>query len=210
MKNVNRQNRQSKSTLRSRQALATAKMITTAAKSLFLEQGYTGTTIEAIAGRAEVAVSTVYAVFGSKRGILRSLRTAWHEHSQIRQITLGDPGVSEPEELLEQLAQATYRQWQSGLEVLIIYKGAAAADPEAAAELKEALQGRRKALETFAQSLAPHLRSGLDPAHAAAILQALCLPEVFNELVQHAGWSAKAYQDWLSHAMKRELLEEAE
>lgn len=208
MSNVNRQNRQSKSTLRSRQAQATAKMITAAAKTLFLEQGYTGTTIEAIAGRAEVAVSTVYAVFGSKRGILRSLRTAWHEHSQIRQITLGDPGGAGPEERLEQLAKATCRQWQAGSEVLIIYNGAAAADPEAAAELTEALQGRRKALETFALSLTPHLRSGLDPSHAAAILLALSLPEVFNELVRNSGWSAETYQDWLFHAMKRELLEE--
>ena len=210
MKNVNRQFRQTKSTLRQRQAQATAKMITAAAKDLFLEQGYTSTTIEAIAERAEVAISTVYAVFGSKRGILRSIRTAWHERSQIRQITLGDPGGADPEERLEQLAQATYQQWQAGSEVLIIYKGAAAADPEAAAELTEALQGRRKALETFALSLAPHLRNGLDPPHAAAILQALCLPEVFNELVRHSGWSAEAYQTWLSQTLKRELLEKAE
>ena len=141
MKAVNRQNRQTKSTLRQRQAQATAKMITAAAKDLFLEQGYTATTIEAIAGRAEVAVSTVYAVFGSKRGILRSSRAAWHERSQIQQITFGDPGGVEPEERLEQLAQATYRQWQAGVEILIIYNGAAAADPEAAAELHGSFKG---------------------------------------------------------------------
>jgi AcrR family transcriptional regulator len=181
-------------------------MIVEAAKALFLERGYTGTTIEAIAGRADVAASTVYAVFGSKRGILRAIRTAWHERSHIRDVTYGDPGEAGPEERVEQLAQATRQQWETGAEVIAIYNGAAAADPEAAAELSEALHGRRKGMETFALSLAPHLRPGLDTARAAAILQALCLPEVFNELVRHSGWSGETYQAWLSRTLKRELL----
>lgn len=197
-----------RSTLRQRQAQATADMIVAAAKALFLQQGYTGATIEAIAGRAEVAVSTVYAVFGSKRGILRAIRMAWHERSQIRDVTYGDPGEAGPEERLEQLAQATRRQWESGAEVIAIYNGAAAADPEAAAELSEALQGRAKAMVNFAKSLAPHLRPGLDAARAAAMLQAFCLPEVFNQLVRQSGWSADEYQAWLSQALKRDLLGE--
>lgn len=206
MDTVKRQKRQIKSSLRQRQAQATASLIVTAAKALFLERGYTGTTMEAIAERADVAVSTVYAVFASKRGILRAIRSAWHEVSHIRDVTYGNPGGAGPEERLEKLARASRQQWESGTEVITIYKGAAAADPEAAAELSEALAGRRRGMETFAKSLEPHLRPGLDIAHAAAILQALCLPEVFSELVQHSGWSADAYQTWLVHALKRELL----
>lgn len=177
-----------------------------AAKELFLKQGYTGTTIEVIAEQAGVAVSTVYAVFGSKRGILRAIRTAWHEGSRIREVVYSDPGEAGPEERLEKLAKATRQQWETGVEVTAIYNGAAAADPDAAAELSEALSGRRKGMETFASSLGPYLRTGLDTARAAAILQALCLPEVFSELVRHSGWSVDAYQDWLSQALKRELL----
>jgi AcrR family transcriptional regulator len=210
MNNVNRQKRQTKSTLRQRQAQATASMIVAAAKALFLEQGYAVATIEAIAGRAGVAVSTVYAVFGSKRGILRAIRTAWHEGSRIREVVYSEPGAARAEERLEQLAQATRQQWETGVEVIAIYNGAAAADPEAAAELSEALKGRRKGMETFALSLEPHLRPGLATARAAAIIQALCLPEVFNELVRHSGWSAEAYQAWLSQTLKRELLEESQ
>lgn len=195
-----------KSTLRQRQAQATASMIVTAAKDLFLERGYSGTTIEAIAERAGVAVSTVYAVFGSKRGILRAIRTAWHERSHIRDVTVGGLGGSQPEERLEQLAQATRRQWETGAEVIAIYQGAAAADPEAAAELSQALEGRRKAMETFAQSLEPHLRPGLDVARAAAILQALCMAEVYHELVRRSSWSAEDYQAWLAQTLKSALL----
>jgi AcrR family transcriptional regulator len=194
------------STLRQRQAQATANMIVAAAKALFLEQGYTGATIEAIAERAGVAVSTVYAIFGSKRGILRAIRSAWHEISRIRDVTYGDPGEERPEDRLQKLAQATRQQWETGAEVTAIYNGAAAADPEAAAELSEALMGRRKAMENFAKSLEQYLRPGLDTTRATAILLALCLPEVFNELVRNSNWSAEAYQVWLSQTLKRELL----
>ena len=207
---VKMQKRQIRSTLRQRQAQATANMIAAAAKTLFLERGYTGTTIEAIAERAEVAVSTVYAVFGSKRVILRAIRSAWHERSHIREVTYGDPGEARPVERLEKLAQATRLQWETGSEVIAIYNGAAAADAEAAAELSQALEGRRRGMETFAKSLAPHLRPGLDVEHATAILQALCLPEVFNELVRHSGWPGEAYQAWLAQTLKRELLDGTE
>ena len=63
-------------------------------------------------------------------------------------------------------------------------------------------------MENFANGLEPHLRPGLDTTRAAAILQALCLPEVFNELVRDSGWPAEDYQAWLSQILKRELLEE--
>jgi hypothetical protein len=90
--------------------------------------------------------------------------------------------------------------------VVAIYQSAAAADPEAAAELKEALAGRRKALEHYAATLAPYLRPGVDVAQAGAIIQALCLAEVYHQLVRESGWTADEYQSWLVEVMKRELL----
>ena len=182
-------------------------MIVTAAQALFLEQGYICTTIEVIAERAGVATSTVYAIFGSKRGILRAIRDTWHERTHIREVLNSSQQSANPAERLEQLAEATRRQWEMGAEVTAIYTGAAAADPRAAAELTQALAGRREGLQSFAKSLEPHLRPGLDAAHAASILQALCLPEVFDELVRHSGWSADEYQAWLAKTLKNELLE---
>jgi AcrR family transcriptional regulator len=200
-------NNQVKITHRQRQAQATRDMIVTAAQALFLEQGYICTTIEAIADRAGVATSTVYAIFGSKRGILRAIRDSWHERTHIREVLNSSLETTSPELRLEQLAEATRKQWQMGAEVTAIYTGAAAADPRAAAELTQALSGRREGLLTFAISLGPHLRSGLDATHAASILQALCLPEVFDELVRHSGWSVDEYQIWLVKTLKSQLLE---
>lgn len=199
-------NHQTKITHRQRQAQATRSMIVAAAQALFLEQGYICTTIDAIAERAGVATSTVYAIFGSKRGILRAIRDTWHERSHIREVLNSTIQPSTPNERLEQLAQATRKQWEMGAEVTAIYTGAAAADPRAAAELTQALVGRREGLQSFAKSLEPHLRPGLDATHAASILQALCLPEVFDELVRRSGWSVDEYQAWLAQTLKLEIL----
>ncbi|NJD60208.1 MAG: hypothetical protein C3F13_06450 [Anaerolineales bacterium] len=199
-------NTQTKISHRQRQAQETRKMIVAAAQELFLEQGYICTTIDAIAERAGVATSTVYAIFGSKRGILRAIRDSWHERTHIREVLNSSQASASPEERLDQLAEATRKQWEMGAEVTAIYTGAAAADPRAAAELTQALIGRREGLQTFAKSLEPHLRAGLDATHAASILQALCLPEVFDELVRHSGWSIDEYQIWLVKTLKSQLL----
>ena len=192
--------------LRQRQALETRRLILEAARILFLKAGYTATTIEAIATRAGVAVSTVYAAFGSKRAILRGIRTAWHESSQIREVVFSTPSDLDPSSRLRRFAHATRRQWETGSSVLAIYRGAAAADREAAAELAEALRGRRTSLDTFTRSLGPALRSDLPLERASAVLRALCLPEVYEELVVESGWSEDEYESWLSAALARELL----
>jgi len=198
--------RQTKRTLRQRQAEATRGLILSAAQELFANRGYAGTTVEAIADRAGVAVSTVYAVYGSKRSLLRAIRLAWHERSHIRDVAYSQQDEAEAKDRLDQLASATRHQWETGSEVIAIYTGAASADPEAASELREAIEGRRKGMRAFAASIKPSLREDLDEEEAADILQALCLPEVFYELVKHAGWDPDAYQAWLAQVMKRELL----
>jgi AcrR family transcriptional regulator len=203
MENVNNQK---KVTHRQRQAQATRSMIVAAAQVLFLDQGYICTTIEAIAEKAGVATSTVYAIFGSKRGILRAIRDRWHEHSYIREVLINADQSAGPDERLDQLAQATRKQWEIGAEVTAIYTGAAAADRKAAAELAQVLVSRREGLQGFAKSLEAHLRPGLDVSHAAAILQAVRLPEVFDELVHHSGWSMDEYQVWLAQTLKKEIL----
>jgi AcrR family transcriptional regulator len=196
-----------KTTHRQRQAQATRNMIVTAAQALFLEQGYICTTMEAVAERAGVATSTVYAIFGSKRGILRAIHDTWHERTHIHEVLNNSQSSASPDVRLEQLAEATRKQWEIGAEVTAIYTGAAAADPRAAAELTQALVGRREGLQNFAKSMEPHLRPGLDAPHAASILQALCMPEVFDELVRHSGWSGDEYQAWLVHTLMSQLLE---
>jgi AcrR family transcriptional regulator len=193
-------------THRQRQALETRRLIAEAAKGLFLERGYAATTMEAIAGGAGVAVSTVYAVFKNKRAILTEIRMTWHEQTRAREINEEAAEQPDPGRRMEMVAHANRRQWEFGGTLVTIYKGAAAADREAAAELREALRGRRSALDRVVEGMEEALRPDLDVDRAAAILRALCQAEVYWELVEESGWSPDEYETWLSATLKQQLL----
>ena len=193
-------------THRQRQALETRRLISEAAGRLFLERGYAATTIDAIAGEAGVAVSTVYAAFKNKRAILKEIRLAWHDRTHAREINAEAAGQPDLERRLEMVANSNRRQWEIGAGLIAIYQGAAAADREAAAELEEALRGRRAALDRVVEGMEVALRPDLDVPRAAAILRALCRPEVYQDLVEESGWSPDEYESWLAETLKRELL----
>lgn len=193
-------------THRQRQALWTRRLIVDAARELFLEQGYSATTIEAIAEKAGVAVSTVYAAYKNKRTILRAIREAWHEQTQAREINEEASRQTDPKRRLSIVANATRRQWETGGAVVVVYQGAAAADREAAAELEEALRGRRTALDRIVEGMKEALRPDLEVDRAAAILRALCRAEVYRELVEESGWSPDEYEAWLFETLAEQLL----
>lgn len=193
-------------THRQRQALWTQRLIVDAARNLFLERGYTATTMDAIAKEAGVAVSTVYAIYKNKRAILHAIREAWHEQTHAREINEEASRQPDPERRLRMVAHASRRQWEAGGTLVAIYQGAAAADREAAAELREALRGRRAALDRVVEGMATALRPDLDVNRAAAILRALCRPEVYTELAEESGWSPDEYEAWLFETLKEQLL----
>jgi len=193
-------------THRQRQALATRQLIVDAACELFLEQGYLTTTIEAISARAGVAVSTVYAVFRNKRGILQAIRERWHQESGQRDIYRQAMEQQDPKRRLELAAYATRRQWESSSAMMAIYQAAAAADPDAAAELSTALQGRRSFLTQFIGGMSEQLRSDLSPARAVTIFYTLTQPTIYQDLVVEEGWSAEEYEIWLAETLQQQLL----
>ena len=193
-------------THRQRQALETRLLIAEAAGNLFLERGYAATTMDAIAGEAGVAVSTVYAAFKNKRAVLKEIRLAWHDRTRAREINAEAAGQSDPERRLEMVANANRRQWELGGGLIAIYQGAAAADRGAAAELEEALRGRRAALDRVVEGMGKSLRPGLGVNRAAGILRALCRAEVYQELVEESGWLPEEYESWLGETLKRQLL----
>lgn len=193
-------------THRQRQALETQRIIVQAAHDLFLERGYGATTIEAISEQAGVSISTVYTIYKNKRGILRAIREDWHLQSTQREIYKQAIEESAPDRKLQLAAHATRRQWETSLAMITIYRGAAAIDPEAADELQDALDGRRNGMRNFVQAIAPILRTGLDIDQAVAIYLALTRAELYQELVDIAGWSPDQYEQWLADLLRQQLL----
>ncbi len=193
-------------THRQRQALETQRLIVDASRDLFLREGYGATSIEAVAEQAGVAVSTVYALFKNKRGLLRAIREAWHLSSGQRDIYQDALAEDNPARRLDLAAHATRRQWETGAAMLAIYRSAAAVDAAAAAELAQSRAGRRANLGRFVATLEPSLRPDLSLDQAMAIFQALTLPEIYEELVEQGGWAAAAYEAWLAGSLKWQLL----
>jgi len=193
-------------THRQRQALQTRRLIVDAARGLFLERGYGVTTMEAIAGEAGVAVSTVYAIFKNKRAFLREIRSDLLDQARTREIHEEAREQEDPELRLEMMAHQNRRQWEFGGSMIAIHEGAAAVDREAAAELREVLSGRRRIMTRFVQEMKDALSPDLDVSRATAILLALCQPAVYRELVEESGWSPGEYEAWLSEALKEQLL----
>jgi len=196
-----------KTTHRQRQALATQTLIVEVSRGLFLQHGYGTTTIEAIAAEAGVAASTIYAIFKNKRGILRAIREVWHQESGQRDIYQAALEQADAVRRFELAAHASRCQWETGATMAAIYQGAAAVDPEAAAELAEALQGRRAYLTRFITASAPLLRPGLAAPQAAIIFRALTQAALYAELVEEGGWSPEDYEAWLAQILKQQLLE---
>lgn len=56
-----------------RRSEATKKIIITAARQLFLSQGYVGTTVDAVAEQAKVTKRTVYGYFPDKRALFKGV-----------------------------------------------------------------------------------------------------------------------------------------
>ena len=177
-----------------------------AARRLFLERGYGVTTMEAIAGEAGVAVSTVYAIFKNKRAFLWEIRSDLLDQARTREIHEEAREQEDPELRLEMMAHQNRRQWEFGGSMIAIHEGAAAVDREATAELREVLSGRRRIMTRFVQEMKEALRPDLDASRATAILLALCQPAVYRELVEESGWSPGEYEAWLSEALKEQLL----
>jgi AcrR family transcriptional regulator len=198
------------SATRSAQAAATRRRILGSAAQRFLEHGYREATLELIAADAAVSVKTVYHLFGSKIGLLKSVldvafvaddepvallersgpQQVKAEPNQRRQIELTARGTAE---LLERIR---------GLDDVLTE--AAAIDPDAAALRADIeLRQRREAMGMLAGWLAETgpLRDGMTVERASDILWVLTSPEVHRLYRKDCGWTAQEYADWLTNAM---------
>jgi AcrR family transcriptional regulator len=196
-------------TLRDERAQVTRQRIADAARRLFARQGYAATTLAGIATEAGVAVQTVYAVYGSKVGILHVLRESamnQPEAEALYALAMDEPSAPRR---LDLFARSIRRRWELSGDVVAIHRDAGTADPEVRAGVAATLERRQAGIRALASTLEKALRPGMDVAKAAAIVDALTLPEVYAELVDVQRWAPDAYEGWLAAALCRELLDAA-
>jgi AcrR family transcriptional regulator len=184
-----------------------------AARELFLSLGYGATTVEAISREADVPPATVYRLFSSKLGILRSLidvsiggddeDVPMSDRREVRRLADAD----DPAALLAGFVGLTVQVNERVAPIYRILVSAAGTDPDAAALLDDLTRQRQQGQQMIARALArtDALRPGLRAADVADLVHALLSPELYRLLVVDRGWPAERYEQWLNRTLAEQV-----
>ena len=199
-------------TKRHQAAARTRTAILDAALQLFAGQGYAATPMTAIAGRAGVALDTVYASVGRKPELARLLiETAISGSSQAvpaedRDYVRAVQAAPDAETKIAIYASAMRLIAGRLAPVLGIVQQAAPAEPELAALWREIAERRAANMRRFVADLAAVATLRVDPGEAADIVWATNAPELYQLLADQRGWSPERYERFLADAWRRLLL----
>jgi AcrR family transcriptional regulator len=199
---------------RAARARATKRRIVDAAIDGFTTAGYAPTSIASVARAAGVGTQTVYAAFGNKASILAAAvdlaiagddeAVAVNERDWMRAVL----AEHDPEQRLRRYATAITRIQSGAARVFRVLDLAAGDSPELEALWRETMRRRRVGVTGIVGPIADAgvLRAGLDAATAIDIVWSLNGHEVFLNLVDHCGWSAARYGEWLGDTLVELLL----
>ena len=202
------------SSRRQAQAAETKRQIIEAARGLFTERGYAGTTIEAIASAAGVAAETVYAGFGSKRAVLQRLVSVSlvgdDEAIPMVDRPIVQAMIREPDQRrqIQLQAQQCREIWERTGPVWSVMRAAEQGDPEIASMVKDGIRGRFGGMSQFTSVLASKgpLREGLTTSAATETVWAVTSPDMHRLLTVDRGWSSDRYETWVADTLIRLLL----
>jgi len=199
---------------REHQAAATRREIVQAAKQLFEAQGYTATTMSAVAAEAQVALKTVYLAFETKARLLRAVWDVALKGDDSDAPVADRPWYIEvieepdPERKLRRLATASCAVKVRIASLLGVIRDAAPSDEEIG-ELWALIQSdfyANQGVVIASLDRAGSLASGLDSTRATDILWTLNHPDVWLLLVGQRGWSPTQFEKWLGDAATAQLL----
>ncbi len=185
-----------------------------AARELFLERSYSGTTMEAISDRSTVPPATLYRLFSSKYGVLKALfdaaiagddaEVSIAERPDTRAL-LEDP---DPRSLLFGFADMVCRINARVGALYLVLAGAAGVDPEANSLFAKIGEERQKGQRHIARALskAGALGPGLREVDAADLIHALLSPELYQLLVVDRSWDVARYRSWVTAVLEQQLL----
>ena len=191
------------------QVRATRLKVIETATGLFIDQGYPATTLEAVAGAADVALPTLYRLFGSKRALLKAVLDisfggddepiAFADRPEQQQ-ALAEP---DPLALVRSFARICRRFMERSAQMFHILATAAQVDPEIAGLQDEIRRQRHTGQARIVAAIAA--RNALDPSlslsEAEDITYAALSPEVHRILTTERHWTGDQYERWLTRAL---------
>ena len=194
---------------RMEQAAVTKSRIVEAAMRLVREKGYADMTLEAIAAEAGVAPQTVYAVCGSKKGVLAAILENTVEAKQYDTIRDSIPKIKAGKDRVREIGHFYSVLMEHALPVFDIMRGMSMLSPEFAEQEYDQgmmlLEKCRKSVHTMAED--GMLRKGLSEERAAQLYWAITTPGMHRRLTRLLGWSAEEYAKWISYLIGVTLLD---
>jgi len=189
--------RQYSSPVREQRADETRTRIADAARTLFLANGFDGTTVDAIAREAGVAVPTVYAIFRSKRGLVEEL---------LHRARFGAAYADLPRARVRFVARISRRVYDGERAELDFLRGAGMVSPDLgdAEEERKRYTLQKKTIDFLSD--AGVLRSDLDVTTARDVLFAMTARDVYRSLVVVRGWDPAKYERWLGETLLAALV----
>lgn len=203
-----------RSRCREKQAESTHNAVLDAAERLFRENGWTATTIAAIAKVAEVSPETIYARFGNKKAIahqlvIRAMRGAQQqtpmmqqEHrAKVLQMTDGRNMINGfSDDIAELLTRAA--------PILAVIRSAAENDMQMADLYADLHETRRQNLGKLVTALEQigALRPGLDAQAAKDTLWSVVSPELWVLRTDQLRMTPDANREWIRMMLQRLLL----
>jgi AcrR family transcriptional regulator len=190
---------------------ATRRRIIDAAAELFVADGYSGTTLERIADRADVAVQTVYFHFGNKRTVLKEavdlaavgddqpvamLNRSWIDRARDEQ---------DPARVI-----AAWTAYGRGVmtrigPIMRVVRDAATVDPEMAGQWAANQEQTAAAFLVLANQLNEMDALGVPVEEAVDILCVLSGPEMYLQLAAR-GWSPEQWEHFVVDSLNHALL----
>jgi AcrR family transcriptional regulator len=197
------------SPMRQRQTEETRQKMLAASRKLFLQRGYAGTMMEAIAEEAGVSPRTVLAAFGSKRGILAKLLSLNSFGERYQELLVHLRVEPNPFQRVTLVAQLTRQIYEISTPEFDLLRGAGAVAPELADFYQEVEEGRWSLQERFITFLETcgMLRADLSHTKATDELWALTSFDLYRRLVVERGWSTEEYETWLTQTLIQQLFQ---
>jgi AcrR family transcriptional regulator len=195
-------------------AARTRAAIVSAARTLFVRDGYAATSWDAVADAAGVSRPTVVTAFGTKAALLSRVLdeslAGDDEPVAVRDRAWFQPvwKATTPEQTLEAYAQVCTLIAHRAADVVEALHRAADSSPEIDDLWEKWLAGRRAgaAMVVDHPPLAQALRPGLRHDQAVDVLWTLNNPDLHRSLVTRAAWDEGHFTTWLAETMCATLL----
>jgi AcrR family transcriptional regulator len=199
---------------RTERAQKTRSRVIEAATRLFVQHGYSTTTIRAIAAEAGVSVPTVELLFGTKAQLLHVvidvaiagddepvpvLSRAWAADAQSSR---------DVQDFLSVVAHVVSEAQARSAGVMLAAYEAAASDPDIQLLILDRESQRERTAAWIVDSVLERaaLRPGLDRAGVIDTVWLLMDPVIFNRLTRHRGWNPERYASWFADSVAQLLI----